>query len=199
MSNYSFAPSPTFGRTNQPYVFWQDGFTDEAIARIIDIGDACVKERAKVGVANGTEVADIRRTDISWIEMNQDTEWIYDKLAYIARQLNGEYYNFDLHGFWEHLQYTVYEGDEKGHYDWHIDAGPNDECPRKLSIVLQLSDPSEYEGGELQIMTNKDAITIEKKKGFLVAFPSYQLHRVTPVTSGVRRTLVVWATGPAFR
>jgi PKHD-type hydroxylase len=197
MSHYTFAPSPTFGRTNQPYVFWQDGFTDEAIARIIEIGDARVKEKATVGA--GEEVKDIRVTNVSWIEMNQDTEWIYDKLAYIARNLNGQYYNFDLHGFWEHLQYTVYEGNENGHYDWHIDAGSTDECPRKFSIVLQLSDPSEYEGGELQIMIGKDVTTIEKKKGFLVAFPSYQMHRVTPVTSGIRRTLVVWVTGPAFR
>ena len=197
MSNYRFAPSPTFGRTNQPYVFWNDGFTNEEISQLNVIGDARVKKKATVGA--GEESKDIRITDVSWIEMNQDSEWIYDRLAYIARKLNGEYYNFDLYGFWEHLQYTVYDGTENGHYDWHVDAGSNDECPRKLSIILQLSDPSEYEGGELQIMTGKDHITIEKKKGLLVAFPSYQLHRVTPVTSGVRKTLVVWVTGPAFR
>jgi PKHD-type hydroxylase len=197
MSNYRFAPSPTFGKANEPYLFWQDGFTDEEIAQVIEMGEARVKEKAKVG--GGLEVKDIRVTNVSWLELNQDTEWLYDRLAYIARKLNGEYYNFDLYGFWEHLQYTVYDGAEDGHYDWHIDAGSNDECPRKLSVVLQLSDPSEYEGGELQLMTGKDSTAIEKKKGFLVAFPSYTLHRVTPVTSGIRRTLVVWITGPAFR
>jgi PKHD-type hydroxylase len=196
MSNYRFAPSPTFGGT-EPYLFWQDGFTDEEIAQVIEMGESRIKQKAKVD--DGLELKDIRVTNVSWLEMNQDTEWLYDKLAYIARQLNGQYYNFDLYGFWEHLQYTVYEGDENGHYDWHVDAGKNTDCPRKLSVVLQLSDPSEYEGGELQLMNGKDPIAIEKKKGFLVAFPSYQLHRVTPVTSGIRRTLVVWITGPAFR
>jgi PKHD-type hydroxylase len=120
-------------------------------------------------------------------------------MAYIARQLNGQYYRFDLYGFLEDFQYTVYLGGEAGHYDWHIDAGASTVSPRKLSLVLQLSDPSEYEGGELQFMTSSGITTVRKEKGFVVAFPSYTLHRVTPVTSGIRKTIVVWITGPAFR
>jgi PKHD-type hydroxylase len=65
--------------------------------------------------------------------------------------------------------------------------------------VLQLSDPDEYEGGNLEILSSREPTVIEKKKGLVSVFPSYILHRVTPVTSGVRKTLVVWTTGPKFR
>jgi PKHD-type hydroxylase len=200
MSNYKFAPCPTFGRTNEPYVFWKDGFSEEELAHIQALGESRNIDRATIsGTDAGKDVSEIRTSKTSWINLQQDSEWLYDRLSYIARQLNGQFYNFDLYGFWEHLQYTVYDGTENGHYDWHIDAGSNDECPRKLSLVLQLSDPSEYEGGELQLKTSVKEIAIEKKKGFITVFPSYVLHRVTPVTAGVRRTLVVWVAGPAFR
>jgi PKHD-type hydroxylase len=71
--------------------------------------------------------------------------------------------------------------------------------PRKLSLILQLSDATEYEGGELQLKDSSDHTAVERKKGHLIAFPSYLLHRVTPVTKGIRRSLVVWISGPAFR
>jgi PKHD-type hydroxylase len=70
---------------------------------------------------------------------------------------------------------------------------------RKLSLVMQLSDPYEYEGGELQLKTGHNDITIPKQKGLVTIFPSFTLHRVTPLTSGTRRTLVVWVAGPPFK
>jgi PKHD-type hydroxylase len=62
-----------------------------------------------------------------------------------------------------------------------------------------LSDPSEYDGGDLEIFTGTESVALEKKKGIIHAFPSYVMHRVTPVTRGTRRTLVVWIAGPKFR
>jgi PKHD-type hydroxylase len=97
------------------------------------------------------------------------------------------------------MQYTIYEGNDLGHYDWHLDAGNTSIPPRKLSFILQLSDPDSYEGGDLQIMNSTEPTTVKKEKGFAVVFPSYTLHRVTPVTKGIRKTLVIWVTGPTFR
>ena len=65
------------------------------------------------------------------------------------------------------------------------------------NIVVTLSD--EYEGGELQTFTQPEPQAVDKKRGLIAAFPSWALHRVTPVTSGVRRTLVVWVAGPQFK
>ena len=70
---------------------------------------------------------------------------------------------------------------------------------RKLSMVLQLSDPSEYEGGELQILTSKEPTSMQKKRGIITVFPAWTLHQVTPVIKGTRQTLVAWISGPAFK
>jgi PKHD-type hydroxylase len=82
-------------------------------------------------------------------------------------------------------------------YNWHQDFGTG--VSRKLSNVVQLSDPSEYEGGNLQIMTNSGVQRIRKKRGLAVAFPSFTFHTVTPVTAGTRQSLVAWVSGAPFR
>jgi PKHD-type hydroxylase len=195
---YNIAPPPNLGLTEHEFVTWNNGFSEEEISKIIEIGDSLEKEPSKIddGVL---PPKDIRISDLSWIRPNQDTVWLFDKLSWILRQLNGQFYRFNITGFDEPLQYTTYYGreEEGGHYTWHCDHGRD--APRKLSIVLQLSDPTEYEGGNLEILSDIGKIlTVDKKKGFLAMFPSFRTHRVTPVTSGIRKSLVVWATGPAF-
>lgn len=199
MSVYQLLPSPAFvGEDN--FATWENGFTDEQIQKIIDICEEYTKVEA--GVSNENSVNEkIRKTEVAWIDYNDKTAFMYDSIGNIARRLNGQFFGFDIWGFQEHFQYTVY-GDEESHYTWHMDRGMSHSTgssPRKLSLVLQLSDPDEYEGGDLQLFTQSEPITIEKKKGLVVAFPSFIMHRVTPVTSGTRRTLVVWLTGPSFR
>lgn len=199
MSVYQLLPSPAF-IGEEIFATWNDGFTEEQLNNIINICDNYPKETATIG--SELSVNDtVRKTQVSWIDNNSETEFIYNGLGYIARQLNGQFFNFDIWGFQEHIQYTVY-GEEESHYTWHMDRGMSKNtgsAPRKLSLVLQLSDPSEYEGGDLQFFTQSEPITVEKKKGLVVGFPSFIMHRVTPVTKGIRKTLVVWLTGPSFR
>ena len=80
---------------------------------------------------------------------------------------------------------------------WHQDYGFA--ISRKLSITVQLTDPSEYEGGNLQILTADEPANITRKRGMIALFPSYVLHQVTPVTRGSRQSLVAWVSGPAFK
>ena len=87
--------------------------------------------------------------------------------------------------------------EEKGHYDWHLDYG-SAFSNRKISFSIQLSDPSEYDGGVLEIAgmpSNEET----QKKGTIILFPSYVRHRVTPVTRGTRYCIVGWVHGPHFR
>ena len=133
-----------------------------------------------------------RRTKIHWIPK---TDEVYSMILTEILKANDLYYKFNLSGESEHIQYTVYYGEEEGYYDWHIDSMHKHK--RKLSGVVQLSDPSEYEGGELQIQ-NGGIHTVEKAKGTFVIFPSWMTHRVTPVTKGVRKSLVIWVEGPQF-
>ena len=65
--------------------------------------------------------------------------------------------------------------------------------------MLQLTDPAEYEGGDLEIMSGAETDVVLKQRGLITVFPSYILHRVSPVTKGTRKTIVVWACGPAFK
>ena len=87
---------------------------------------------------------------------------------------------------------------EGGHYDWHADTTwPDDKnMQRKLSAVLMLSDPNDYEGGLLEL---KNVELPKLSQGSLIVFPSMIQHRVTEVTKGNRYTAVAWAVGPAFR
>jgi len=198
MSNYQFTPSPTFGVSEHNFVTWEDGFSFEEIQEVIKIGESLGPKAATV---SGGTTDGVRESQVSWINLTQDTVWLYDKMAYIARNLNGQFFKFDLYGFSEDLQFTVYPGEVNGFYDWHVDRGPSSDGagPRKLSMVLQLSDPYEYEGGELQIKVNNSEMIVPKQRGLVTCFPSFMLHRVTPVTSGIRKSLVAWITGPAFR
>lgn len=197
MAVYSLAPSPSLGVGEHPFATWTDGFTPEQLARIREIGDSLSLAAATIG-EGGIDDA-VRKSETGWMGLNPDTGFIYDNLGFIARQLNGQFFDFDLFGFVEDLQYTVYR-EGGGHYDWHLDRGVEGSmAPRKLSMVLQLSDPSEYEGGDLELFVAQEPVKLEKRQGLVVAFPSFVLHRVTPVTSGTRRTLVVWLSGPKFR
>ena len=194
MSYYPLLPHPTFDEVD--YATWEDGFTDEECNTILRLGESMNSIDSTV---SGEVVIDsIRRSRNSWLPLNNDTEWIYNRLGNIVRNLNGMHWRFNITGFNEDLQYTRYNGD-KSFYGWHIDSGTVGESPpRKLSITLQLSDENEYEGGDFQIHATK-LNTLSKKKGLIVVFPSYSLHQVTPVTKGIRRSLVAWLCGPPLK
>lgn len=196
MPNYIFTPSPLSDESQPFYTFWEDGFTSDELKNIDSLCRKAVLKQATVGDTN--ELKNLRRSEVGWVDCNEETEWLYARVAHITRSLNSKYYNFDLYGIVEPFQYTVYDGKNLGHYEWHVDTTVSS-SPRKMSFVLQLSDPSEYEGGELQLMFSNEATVMKKQRGHSVVFPSYMLHRVTPVTSGIRRTLVMWVSGPAFK
>jgi PKHD-type hydroxylase len=198
MAVYQIAPSPSLGIPEISFASWRDGFTEEEIDKIVSIGDSLTIKSASVGPDNKVEEA-VRSSKIGWINLTPETNFIYDRIAFIARQLNGEFFNLDIWGFVEDFQYTIYDGKDD-HYTWHLDRGGNaTNAPRKLSLVIQLSDPSEYEGGDLEIFDAPVPTQVTKQKGLVVAFPSFILHRVTPVTKGIRKTLVVWLAGPQFK
>lgn len=183
----------------EPFVWWEGAFDD----RELDwLQERAVKadQRAQVGGGADPEyLRQIRRSHISWLTCNQDNEWVFRKLAPVVSSLNSQFYRFDLTGFGEALQLTNYDKSENGMYGWHQDYGGNRSISRKLSLVLQLTDPSQYEGGNLQIMTSATPISVRKQRGLIAMFPSYTLHQVTPVTQGNRQSLVAWLSGPALR
>lgn len=180
-----------------PFVWWDKVFNDQELNWLREQAIRA-EDRAQVGeTAQPEELSKIRRSKVRWLNNNPDTRWVFKKLAHVASSLNAEFYRFDLTGFGEPLQLTNYDQAEHGMYGWHQDY--NAKISRKLSLVLQLTDPAEYEGGNLQIMSGGEVVTVRKERGLVAAFPAYQLHQVTPVTQGSRQSLVTWISGPAFK
>jgi PKHD-type hydroxylase len=181
----------------EPFVWWEDAFTDQELD-VLQSQAKNAENSAVVGAgSNGVVAPSIRRSSVSWVQKTEGTRWVFEKLAQVASRLNTQYYGFDLTGFGEPLQLTNYDHTVSGMYGWHQDYGA--EVSRKLSMVVQLTDPSEYEGGNLQVLTTGQAQTVRKQRGLIAVFPSYVLHQVTPVTQGNRQSLVAWVSGPAFK
>lgn len=177
-----------------PYAYMEKVFNADELNRLQSIArDAQTDAR----VGNEQHVPEIRRTKVNWLHNSPDTQWVFERLADKAARLNADFYRFDLMGFGEALQLGNYGSADAGMYGWHQDFNAN--ISRKLSVVVQLTDPAEYEGGNLQIMEGGNAITVPKERGLMVVFPSWQLHQVTPVTSGSRQTLVAWISGAPFK
>lgn len=204
---YAFYPDYKIERKNTCFVESSKGFTKKEIE---DIKKLCENLELESGVLvgkNGQPVIDnsYRNCNVSWLEFSETSEWLYDKISYMVKKVNTEYFNYDLFGFLEPFQYTVYDEKTSGHYDWHIDRSDGSDggnsalAARKLSISIQLSDENEYDGGELEIKDYSKGSIISKELGTMVFFPSFVLHRVNPIVRGTRKSLVIWVAGPPFR
>ncbi len=182
-------------------VVWHGLFGKAELDAIAKLGDGLALEKAELS-ASGQGYDNIRRTLVGWVERNSETEKFYRRMEEAVLELNARYFRFDLWGL-TNFQYALYGGPEGGHFDWHKDYGrdPTDPSrePRKLTLSLQLSNPSDYEGCELQVRAGNQIDVAPKVRGTLVAFPANILHQVTPIGSGTRKALVLWAVGPEFR
>ena len=183
----------------EPFATWEGAFTNEEL----DILQRAAKNsttQGQVGMPGGSGInADIRRSEVTWISPESEFKWVFDRLAHVTSSLNSEFFNLDLTGFGESLQLTNYTSINTGMYTWHQDMGIG--VSRKLSVVTFLTDASEYEGGHFElIITNpNEPVRVKKQRGLTIAFPSWMIHQVTPVTSGSRQSLVAWVTGPNLR
>jgi len=167
-------------KLNSPNLKWEDAIANE-------------KQREK----------NIRKSKIVWL----GDKCLTEQLFYSVNLYNQQNWNYDLDGC-DGIQYGTYS--DGGFYDWHIDEESEihningKALIRKLSVTIWLNDPNEYEGGEFDIEVKgpfEDIRynTLKLKKGSIVIFPSDMWHRVRPVTSGVRKSLVTWFRGPPFR
>jgi PKHD-type hydroxylase len=179
---------------------WPGLFSASELDTLVRLGDALALEKAELSSGRGYE--NIRSTKVAWVPRNPETESVYQRMEEAVLELNARFFRFDLSGL-AALQYALYGGPEGGHFDWHKDYGrdasdPAQE-PRKLTLSLQLSDGGDYKGCDLQVRAGNLIDAAPRERGTLVAFPANVLHQVTPIESGTRRALVIWAVGPEFR
>ena len=166
-------------------------FTAAECEQIMAVGARRPREDARVQ-SYGTSA---RIGHVAWIDPAPETIWVYQRLATIVAWVN-QAYQFELMGFADALQYAAYGPGHK--FDWHVDIGTGAASNRKLSMTVQLSGESAYEGGALQFISAPD-MAMPKTRGTAILFPAYLAHRVSAVTNGERSSLVGWAAGAPFR
>lgn len=193
-SNFIFEPK---FNDSQAYAIYEPGFTPEELQKISHgVEQIDFIKATTVGQQDDA----IRSSRIKWIPQDSNWWWLYERLAGMAEEANKMFWNFNIHSMLEQVQYTEYLATNKGHYTWHQDIGPGILSQRKISITVQLSHPDEYEGGDLEITQGADIATkMPRGEGTVVMFPSYMPHRVTPVTSGVRKSFVLWIGGEHYK
>jgi PKHD-type hydroxylase len=180
------------------YYYYKNQLNDEDIEKIIQIS----KNYKQIDGNVSNEINyDYRKSKIIWLPLNDETKFIYEKIVNLVKDANHNMWNFHITNLVDDLQLSEYndgsEGEEPGHYDWHMDFGKNSST-RKISISVQLSESNDYEGGDLEFMIHRSIIKAPREKGTVILFPSYITHRVTKVTKGTRKSLVIWFHGPPF-
>ena len=174
-------------------------FTPRQCQMVIDKGMSLKSEEARIGSTEKEAKYDTKKriTTISWIPF-KDMPEMYRDIEKTMIQANNNHFGFEGMQLTEPGQFTHYL--TGGFYEWHMDndvQGKNQQPVRKISMTLLLSDPSTFEGGELEIMSKGK--TAKLKQGQAIFFASWLQHRVKPVTKGERTSLVMWFGGPSFK
>lgn len=202
------------------FYYFQGALSQRLCNHIIEYGNS---QRQDLGFTGGfpqnnnytdeelSKLKKQRNSNIAWIN-----DWWISKaiLPFVDEANKAAGWNFDLEGS-ENFQFTKYGKTQ--HYDWHQDSFPTPYGmdagfhqygkTRKLSVTVSLADGNDYEGGDFQIdfrnrsdsTSNFATLKEARQKGSIIVFPSFVWHRVTPVTSGTRYSLVAWTLGYPFR
>lgn len=126
-------------------------------------------------------------------------ENLFKRLNGAIKVANTQYFNYEIESIdiLRFLKYGI-----GGTYNWHTDYGRNQCSMRKLTAIIQLSDGNDYEGGDFEFgitdSNGSDLVRGNKTKGCLLVFPSFLSHRVTPITKGIRCSIITWMEGDTF-
>jgi PKHD-type hydroxylase len=195
--------------TNEPqrYYWFKKALTKGEVEKVMKLVSKLPEAKKATTLSRSNDDKDyVRSSRVKWIPKNSDFDWLYKRMIYLAEQANNDLWKFNLYSAPEEIQYTEYHASEKGHYNWHQDIGAGRASLRKVSITIQMSDSDEYEGGDLEISTggDEDGGLYSSQRGprglgVGVLFPSFLMHRVSPITKGVRKSLVLWVGGEHYK
>jgi len=176
----------------------RDAFSGADCTRLLDLVASAPARDA--GLVRQARDHNLRRADLVWLDEVEGTGWVMDTMIDLVRLANRDAFDFDISEFAESPQVARYGAEREGHFGWHSDIGEGRLAERrKLTVVVQLSEPDTYCGGDLEVMPGAATVTAERTRGCATLFPAFVLHRVTPVTTGERQSLTVWCHGTPFR
>ncbi len=199
-------PSMPLRNPNVSLVYHGQHFTDEDCDRIT--ASAIDSEWRQGGVGGRAEnqtapsvVGKVRSCLEQRLPIDQQTGAPLNKISLEISAVNANGWHFELSGFVaDDMPYLMrYPESMQSHYDWHVDMGRAYAASRKLGFSIQLSHSDDYVGGDLEFHNVEIDLKSLRKKGTLAIFPTYWLHKVSPVTKGTRGVVVGWVHGPSFR
>jgi len=189
------------------WCFFKSALSDELCDQIIKLGMTLPSQSAKMGVDTKKPLVDdkYRRSNIRFIQKPDIRfQFLFDLVWKYVLIANDDFFHFHITKL-DYIQLAEYDGNERGEYKKHHDVFWINNDPkyhRKLSMVIQLSDPNDYKGGDLELYDlclsapPKDDL---KQRGSVIIFPSFITHAALPVTEGKRYSLAVWFDGPKWR
>lgn len=189
------------------WCYWVNAFSESECNNLIALAKKLPENNATIGVNSNLADASFRRSVIRWIDPNVNSEfsWVYDKLWKIQIKMNHDFFGFNVTSL-PPMQFTEYDESYKGEYKSHQDVFwiTNTPTHRKVSLIVQLTDQDEYEGGNLRFenidtQPSESDYDVMRRRGTVIALPSFVYHRLEPVTKGRRHSLVGWFEGPKFQ
>ncbi len=177
---------------------WTEMFTEDECVEIVRLANA--EGFREAGLVRGRQNSSIRPAKIAWLDETGEASWVFDRVFGTVISANRQHFGFKLDEFAERIQVALYDVDNGGWFDWHVDIGSGSfASKRNITLVAQLTDRSGYSGGALAINATGVAETASDLRGDGVLFPSFLPHRVSKMEAGVRYSLTTWAHGPAFQ
>jgi PKHD-type hydroxylase len=186
------------------WCYFKEAFTPEQCSIILENGLKLPAEDAKIGVANQSILSNVRKSKIRFIHKdNLNFQWLFDAMWKMAIQANDDWFKFNITRI-TYIQLAEYDESYQGEYKRHHDVfwmNNDPEYHRKLTAVVQLTDPLTYVGGDFQMFDlaqNPNADEI-KTQGTVIFLPSFIEHQANPVIKGTRYSLACWFDGPKWK
>lgn len=191
---------------NGEWCYFKSFFSQNECREILELSASIPFQDSKVGLGSkSTTDSEVRKSKIKFIQSdNKNFKFLFDSLWSTALQANKDFFNFHITKL-DYIQLAEYDESYQGEYKEHRDVFFINDDPffhRKLSCVVQLSDPHSYIGGDLEFTDhgipspNQEDI---KQQGSIIFFPSLLYHKANKVTKGKRYSIAAWFDGPKWR
>lgn len=188
-------PGPGGGKPPAFWALYPSAFSPSECAILRDA--FAQLDRHDGGLVAGRFDAKVRQSVLVWLPEDDAFLWVHRRIAQLVADANRDVFHYALDGIDEELQLAAYGPGY--YYDWHIDRGRGATAGRrKLSLSVQLSPPDAYMGGALTLNANGRPFQVPRDQGTAIVFAAHTIHRVAPVVSGLRHSLVTWVHGPDF-
>lgn len=197
-SEYEFESDQEDWHQQLELIYARQFLTAEECRLLISLQEFIPMADGRIGPDSASTVnTDVRKVKTLPLHaLGKKIEWLSSRLQSAIENFNNDFYRFDLKGF-DGITLLNYDA-QNSKYDQHTDIISEDSYIRKLSVIIQLSEPTDYQGGKLEIIDGSQVIPGHSELGSINVFPSFLNHRVTPITMGQRYAIVTWAIGPPF-